>query len=848
MTDSSKTRPSRVATFFSSPQQLRSILSYLEEGGPADHEVHHIFIASHTSRSNEMVEILLDGMGAEYIHRIEAMPKRHESGETNDVMLLEYEWSLREIVARLLATGSFDLAILGDARPFAFNYIVGDLAPTRVALVDDGSITPEIMRARYEGRHDVLRKRRRLRTSWGKRLGRDPSKWTALEVNTIYPCVGAHDDEIRLRMLPNADKEANFDQDANVIWIVGANHAESGITSKSEYFRILDYIRQYYGERRFLYFPHRRESEEKLRSIAFLFPFEVVVLPCGIEQHIRNERVLPAKMACIFSTVVDTTARMFPNRRLVDVFLPREAYYTSPKQRPHADFVLGTHCLNHLGNVNIIDQYNRGEKSVVRGFDGPKHKTLSFDSTFGCRSLRSVRTPAGRDRWGWLARIEVARVRRVSERIVEIESVSSLSFRFDLGESLLLERSNFEPVEATGIRRRGYVMTLEAATSEHGLSVGDTLQINCSHESPVHGENGMPIGTLLGQPRSRVAYPKLEELRMASSLDGLRVLPEGPHQILDPSGSTELTRFEEQTNKGMHRLRLRLDRLGETVQSVTFYVRLQGRTDFKVRHVFGKPGEIVEYRSPPLQEAEDEEERREIVETGSDNVVLTSYPGGWKQVTCRLQVGSRRASEVQFILLPSRTATSSFYRGAAYRRFAVAGFSVSCTRHPANTAVAADGNIRREPIGLGRGYGFVLNLGGLASGRRTLQVEVDGRVRVIRFEANSRSAADESTVAERVDLLLSYRGNDLTVVPLDKNPAWTVSIGDGENRRLGANTKVGSLTGPGSRVDPGPLQEFELCLPRAEWEETAPYLLQVDRFETAISFSDFWARMTGVVN
>lgn len=135
----------------------------------------------------------------------------------------------------------------------------------------------------------------------------------------------------------------------NDILFLGMSHVESGITSESDYFEALRLILSFYGTKRVLYRPHRKECKSKLIRVQRL-GFEVLDLDVTpIEYLFTQADVLPEEIASIASSCLDNLPVIFKKGLSCRCFVPFEGYQRGPLV-PHFNQILDYHIKHSSQN------------------------------------------------------------------------------------------------------------------------------------------------------------------------------------------------------------------------------------------------------------------------------------------------------------------------------------------------------------------------------------------------------------------------------------------------------------------------------------------------------------------
>lgn len=149
--------------------------------------------------------------------------------------------------------------------------------------------------------------------------------------------------------------EARDYQRSKDILFLGMSHVESGIALEGDYLKSLRRIRGFYGQKRVLYKPHRKESRMRLSSIEAL-GYELLepdVTP--VEYMLMQADVLPAEVSSMASSSLDNMPLIFRKNLACRCFVPFKGYCRG-EMEPHFNQILEYH-IQHSSQkgLNISD-------------------------------------------------------------------------------------------------------------------------------------------------------------------------------------------------------------------------------------------------------------------------------------------------------------------------------------------------------------------------------------------------------------------------------------------------------------------------------------------------------------
>ncbi|WP_170234920.1 hypothetical protein [Croceicoccus sediminis] len=288
------------------------------------------------------------------------MPRKHFPNDRN--------WALAEHrnrqdymagINRLFSnTGAdFDVVLLGDYRPMSFRQFLQPLAEKlpEIVLVDDGAVSRYVMSYRATGA-DAEEVTRGILPDLGVGDPFLPMEPAALTYFTIYG------DESEIAQNDRVVRNGQFDRvvagsfkSVEDVWICGTNHVEAKLARMDAYFSLCERIRDWFPDRRIVYFPHRREDSAKLERLQNRFGFVVNRNADGMERHVLRRQVVPHKIMVFGSTVADTLSRIYAERSPVTIVVPKDRYFTGSTRFNHVTSVLVDNVRRN-SNVTAVSQ------------------------------------------------------------------------------------------------------------------------------------------------------------------------------------------------------------------------------------------------------------------------------------------------------------------------------------------------------------------------------------------------------------------------------------------------------------------------------------------------------------
>jgi len=188
-----------------------------------------------------------------------------------------------------------------------------------VVLVDDGTNSLVFPQYRYHGVRGKYQKR-------GARvpaLGFDTQLPEAITFFSIYDLDLKQPDLLEKNELSFLRANVRYD-DHGPIFFIGSILPEAGWVSFEEYFRIVERIKEHFGDREFHYFPHRREDLWRKQNALDRLHIQIVQPDVPFELHLATAMTAPSAVAGFYSTIFDTLqiAGLAQDERLVSFDLP----------------------------------------------------------------------------------------------------------------------------------------------------------------------------------------------------------------------------------------------------------------------------------------------------------------------------------------------------------------------------------------------------------------------------------------------------------------------------------------------------------------------------------------------
>ncbi len=265
----------------------------------------------------------------------------------------EYALGANKLIEQARAEfGKIGWLFLGDYRPSNFRHFLASVPEAEHWLLDDGSVTHQVVRFRKDPHSPNLFAKPFARAS---RLVRLRSKISGLKFSdpgqlgffSCYDIEVAPQDRLRANSYEYYRQCYPTMRQVDEIWVLGSNHSENRFTSEGRYLALLERIRDFYAGEPVVYLPHRGESEAKLERVTELgFTLRGYDLPIEIVVGKRGE--YPRVLAGIASSAIDNLSVILGDRLKVHLIRVEPGY--SEKERwKHLRDVIEYHQRNVHG-------------------------------------------------------------------------------------------------------------------------------------------------------------------------------------------------------------------------------------------------------------------------------------------------------------------------------------------------------------------------------------------------------------------------------------------------------------------------------------------------------------------
>ena len=229
----------------------------------------------------------------------------------------------------------FSTVAIGDYRsvPMRQFFRFLDLETIQFIVLDDGSITPEIMAYRHCGanREEIVSG---VAVHARKLVLPDPYYYGmpgSFVFFTLYDGpAGKNDTIVRNSFYEDTGNTLDL-RTTDEVWICGANHVESRIAVPEGYMTLCRAAARLYPDSPLVYWRHRRESSEKVERVAAAINAVAEYAPEGLECEIIKRKTTPAVFVTFGSTALDTVPLLSKERTEYILLIPDDRYFTGKR-------------------------------------------------------------------------------------------------------------------------------------------------------------------------------------------------------------------------------------------------------------------------------------------------------------------------------------------------------------------------------------------------------------------------------------------------------------------------------------------------------------------------------------
>ncbi|MBN8708496.1 MAG: hypothetical protein J0I10_03905 [Verrucomicrobia bacterium] len=217
--------------------------------------------------------------------------------------------------------GPFDRMVVGHFGWDLGRHVSHALQPREVVVLDDGTAGHRIYNYRFSdvipsggqkraSRVASLFSRYVKRIGWGMRTNPYRSvTFFSIYQHRIHAC-----DQVIPNRFDYLRSQVKGEVEPGLVAFLGGCQVELGILSADYYRHALEVIRRHYPVGKLLYFPHRRESTEKLESLAKQLDFAVVQIDVPFEMHLIGSDILPEEIVTLYSTAIDSCGALLEGK------------------------------------------------------------------------------------------------------------------------------------------------------------------------------------------------------------------------------------------------------------------------------------------------------------------------------------------------------------------------------------------------------------------------------------------------------------------------------------------------------------------------------------------------------
>lgn len=695
-------QPFRAAAVFSSPLQIRNAFQAFDAYGISDKECLKIFLPGTNVENRERCRKLLDSLTWNDVFLIDAPSVSEiEDQLEHDCQMLSslavIEWIAKTIPQRL------EYVFMGDYRPRLFLHITNLLNPSKIVVLDDGSIVPEIADYRvnylnptYSNTEISKHRAKQGLVSFPSRklLLNEPE---ALEFFTIYRLKVPLQDRIRRNLVARDTLDIAQTTREKQVWLIGTNHVEEGITSHGRYIGHLQKILQHYRGTPVIYYAHRREDATKLCEISKLLKIEIRKAEEGVEAEILVGRKLPTRIATIVSTVTDTIGDISLGRYPVDCFVPDQGYL-GLRRREHIMAIIGYQRQNQHLNTNFWDADSFGEGGHVDAemYDMKELNLLTSSPLVGVPAVahcawvddegifgRDIDVELSAEHEGLLDLVVVDPSqpflhegdeyflidRHGCSREIKLRDVKGLSLTATTSVGILPGSSDCRsapediPIWKRAIGALNFNRPTDGGSSAE--KVRFALRAKWRHGLMAPGVPRLPAGFPLGKGTEYLSLANASTLGLSIKASGGK-LQELDGLLLDPWGKFTSTRFAETESKGLHLLKVGLDKRLEEGEHLSFILQNGGRAGLCVRVYHCHSGHAGNHFLDLSRGGSQTVSLNDSFDGLVDSIAVDRLNGNWLRLTI---VGGSDAGNLDRFdfVLQNKFCGSSIYLGSFWR-------------------------------------------------------------------------------------------------------------------------------------------------------------------------------------
>lgn len=209
---------------------------------------------------------------------------------------------------------------IGEYRSDLMRHFSNASLTKEIYLLDDGNVSTIIHKS-IEDRIGVRKKTKKLRSFLNRMVGLKDNDIFDINYFTIYS--NERKESGRNIVTNNYEyiksKVVNYTV-KDKIYFIGNNLPELDIISYDTYLDKFKDIREIYKNKKIVYIPHRRESEEKLNSLSQIDGIEIRDYGEPIEFALIKDKTIPIELASFFSSALDNCYHIFGDRLKITSF------------------------------------------------------------------------------------------------------------------------------------------------------------------------------------------------------------------------------------------------------------------------------------------------------------------------------------------------------------------------------------------------------------------------------------------------------------------------------------------------------------------------------------------------
>jgi hypothetical protein len=271
-----------------------------------------------------------------------------------------YFWLPYKILDSILKEiGKIYNIFIGEYRSEFMRYYAVFTKSEKIFLLDDGNVTIEMnkQRAASNGEAPSYERRSILHASALRLIGVKSQHIETLNYFTVYnvkPKLGESVVKNSFNFVKSKISAGVTTVDER-IYFLGTELDFAfpvPIVKNENYMKLMVQVREYFNDFKIVYFPHRREPDEKLSILENELNFQVQRIDVPIEIHLVKNAIYPKILAGFYSTAFDNLKIIFPN--IDSVVFPIDRDKIHPDYREYIQNIYDYYEENYKKNFCVV--------------------------------------------------------------------------------------------------------------------------------------------------------------------------------------------------------------------------------------------------------------------------------------------------------------------------------------------------------------------------------------------------------------------------------------------------------------------------------------------------------------